>query len=133
MSAVTGELQSSGVAQLVNDIGLFVRNNAKLRAEQARNAPQCAVLAAMAVVAGAAAVRIPEAQGSDDFAFAVIVVETTSGAGRYDPGQGNPATAARGLEIPAGGVIISIEGATNIRQFSVFGVGALAITYALFK
>jgi hypothetical protein len=133
MTDVAGQLQSPGLAQLVGDLGKLVRNAADLRAIQARNAPQCAVLNAMAVVALAAAVRIPEAQGMDEFAFALVVVETTSGAGRYDPGTGLPATAARGLEIPAGGTIISLEGATNIRQFSIFGSGALAITYALFK
>lgn len=128
----TIELDSKGLAQLVSDLGQFVRNDFALRAVQARNAPQCAILAPMTLAAGGVS-RIPEAQGADEFAFMQFVVETTSGAARYDPGTGQPATASRGLEVPAGGTIISLEGATNIRQFSICAVGALNITYALFK
>jgi hypothetical protein len=126
-------LESTGLAKLVADLGKFVRNAADLRGIQAQNAPQATILNSMTVVAGAAAVRIPEAQQGDNFAFMLLLVETTSGAGRYDPGTGQPATAVRGLEIPAGGAAIALDGATNIRQFSIFGSGALAVTYVLFK
>ncbi len=135
MSAdVTGQLQSAGLAQLVGDLGKFVRNAMDLRAIQARNAPQCAVLTNTPLVVAAGTVAlIAEAQAADEFAFASIVVETTSGAGRYDPGMGLPPSATRGLEIPAGGTIINLDGAFNIRNFRIFGVGALNISYALFK
>ncbi len=133
MTDFNAEVNAPGLAKLVADLAKFVRNDAELRAIQARNAPQASILNSMVVAAGAPAVRIPEAQGMDEFAFMLVIVETTSGAGRYDPGTGQPATGARGLEIPAGGAAISLDGSSNIRFFSIFGTGALQVTYVLFK
>lgn len=134
MAPFEGQIDAVALAKIVQALSLFVSNDAALRGIQAINAPRCRYLIRQTVTT--VPLGIPEAQANEKFAYMLYQVETVSGAGRYTPGNGaNPdAAGVNGLEIPAGGTIITIEGAENIKNFRIIGATGATLTsnYALF-
>lgn len=66
------------------------------------------------------------------YSYIVVIIESTSGAGRYSLQAGiNPDTTSRGIEIPAGGTTIEIPGYKNIQNFKMCPTGGGTLTYTI--
>lgn len=115
------EGQIPGLARLVEFIRLFVQNDFSLRKVQAANAPR-AIYGQPITVTDAAVFRLPQAVAENTaFSFMVVALDIASGSGRYTIDASNPTAAGRGIEVPAGGSVIYIEGSDNIKNFGLIG------------
>ena len=110
------EGQIPGLARLVDFISRFVQNDFALRRIQSANAPR-ALYGQQIAVTDLIPFLLPQAVAENTaFSFLVIVLDVTSGEGRYVLDGSQPST-TRGIEVPAGGQVIYIEGSDNIKNF----------------
>jgi hypothetical protein len=133
------QLDAPGLAKLVGQLAALLRQDPELRAIQAANAPACRYFDQPGVftrvgsvsVTGTVVYQIQEAQNqqAETFAQLVLVFESTSGSGRYRIDGGQP-SATVGTQIPAGGVVLTIPGQANIRNFKMMAEAAQTLVFS---
>lgn len=128
--AETQKLESQGIAKLVEYLFKFVTSDMELRGIQAQNAPLAIGLQLSTVVDTAITVFDAAQSGQQKYSELVVIVESTSSAGRYTLDGSNPTT-TRGIEIPAGGTVIQISGHLNIKNFKMIAAAAGSMPTAL--
>lgn len=129
------ELNAPGLAKLVQMIDRFIRDDAALRLEQSKNAPQASYFGQQSITGGAI-FQLPEAQSdAQSFSGAVIFTDTPSGSGRYTIHGVPPTAGGVGIPIPAGGTVIELLGMANLQRLKIIAETAqtLNLTYQLFK
>lgn len=108
---------------------VLLRSDAKLRELQGINAPRAMYFdRPTGGVTGNAVYTIREAQ-QETFSSLVIVFDQASGAGFYRI-DGTPASPTVGVDIPAGGGTLTIQGSDNIKGFSMAARAAATLTFA---
>lgn len=121
------EGQIPGLARLVEFIRLFVQNDFSLRKIQAANAPRPVFGQPINITNGQTFVLPQAASENTGFSYMVIVIDTTSGSGRYRIDGVIPATGV-GFQVAAGGTIITVEGSEAIKNFVLFSDLANTLT-----
>ncbi len=129
MSEYRGTIDAPILSVLAKEVFALIKNDAKLREIQANNAPR-ASYGQTGTVTNAAEATILEARSGNGEVFSQLMItfDGASGAGRYRL-DGTPATAAVGLEIPAGGGTIIITGMDNIKGFSMIAQTATTMPF----
>lgn len=133
-------LQAPGLAHLTAQMAALLAQTAEVRAEQAKNAPQAsnfeqrglqgATTGTSTPVTGTEVYQISEAQsGAKKFFQAVFTFDAGSGAGRYRT-DGTAASPTIGHGIPSGGVVLTITGSDNIKNFSMCAESGQSLTFA---
>lgn len=107
---------------------VLLRSDAKLRELQGINAPRASYFDQRSIVVANGPYIIQQAQ-QETFSSLVITFEQSSGLGYYRV-DGTPASPTVGVEIPAGGGILTIQGSDNIKGFSMIARGAATLTFA---
>lgn len=132
MASETFTLDAPGLAKLAAQLALLLRQDAELRAQQANNAPQASAFdQPSGGVTGATEYNITEAQAaSKNFYQLVITFDATSGSGRYRIDGASPTPAGAGVGIPSGGVVLTITGANNIRNFKMVAETGQTLKFA---
>jgi hypothetical protein len=133
------QLDAPGLEKLISQIAALLRQDTDLRAIQSANAPLCRYFDQPGVftrvgslaVTGNVIYRIQETQSqqAEKFSSLVLVLESTSGSGRYriDGGQATPTV---GTQIPAGGVVLTIPGDANIRNFNMMAEALQTLVFS---
>lgn len=129
------ELVAPGIGKMVASLGAIVRQDATLRAEQAKNAPVASGFdqqgfQGVGGVTGNTVYSINEAQAASRLFYQLVITfDAGSGSGRYriDGPQPSPAV---GIPIPAGGVTLTITGANNIQAFRMIAEAGQILTFA---
>lgn len=123
-------LDAPGIAKLAAQLAAMLRQDADLRSLQSANAPQATAFDDQTTpgISGVNVYAIADAQ-SRDFYSLVLTFSAASGSGRYRidgpaPGQ------AVGVPIPAGGVVLNIVGANNVRNFKMIPEAGQTLTFA---
>lgn len=130
------QLDSQGLAKLVAQVAASLRSDADLRQIQGNNAQQAKAYDQPGVVAGSPAVTaaviyaIAEAQGQVSYYSMVLTFDTNSGSGRYLMDGPTPTPAGFGVGIPAGGCVLTIIGANNIKNFKMVAETGQTLTFA---
>jgi hypothetical protein len=139
----------SSIRQAARILEQFFKGDKDLRKTQSENEPLADGFQQGSNVAGVDTMTIsPQSQvqlqapfttfldgqiGSDKrYSYIVVVIESTSGAGRYTLQSGiNPDTTSRGMEIPAGGTTLEIPGYKNIQNFKMCPTGGGTLNYTI--
>jgi hypothetical protein len=139
MAPTIYQLDAPGLAKLVSQIAALLRQDPELRAIQTGNAPACRYFDQPGVfsnvgsvsVTGGVNYKIAEAQrsGAEVFAKLILVFESSSGSGRYRI-DGPLASPTVGTQIPSGGIVLTIPGQTNIRNFSLMAEGGQTLVFS---
>lgn len=128
LEILEGSLTIPAIVQMADDIAKFVRNDWALRSIQSKNSPravfgQALILPGLLFVDSSGVYRLPQANSENNqFSFMTVLIYPASGAGCYRLDGVEPRSTGSvldGIQIPAGGTILEIEGADNIRQFAI--------------
>lgn len=124
-------LDAPGIAKLAAQIAAIIRQDSDLRHVQGRNAPIAKYFdQPTGGVTGATVYLISQAQnGNEDFYQLVLTFDAASGSGRYRI-DGPPPTPTIGVAIPAAGVVLTITGADNIKNFKMIAEAGQTLTFA---
>jgi hypothetical protein len=124
-------LDSPGLAKLVAQIAALIRSDADLRKVQSQNALQAKYFDQPAGgVTGATVYSITQAQNNNELFYQLVLTfDAASGSGRYRI-DGPPPTPTTGIAIPAGGVVLTITGADNIKNFKLTAEALQTLTFA---
>ena len=132
-SPISAVITADALRRMTEALEALVRQDAKLRVDQANVAPLAKFVTNFNAVAS---LRIEEAQsGGQIFSGLTIFFFTTSGAGYYSisGGQAPSVSGPVGIEIPAGGAQIELQGFANIQAFrAIANGGTLTGAYVLF-
>lgn len=137
----TFTLDAPGLAKLTDQIAALLRQDAQLRAlqgqfaQQAKYFDQPGVASSFGgtgtVVTGAVLYRIQEIQtrSQEKFSTLVLVFETTSGSGRWRIDGAAP-TPTIGTQVPAGGIVLTIPGYENIKNFQLMAEATQTLVFS---
>lgn len=128
-------LESDALAKLVQQLDVFIRDDAQLRLVQARNAPQC-LFEGTDTVTATALYRIQQALTSgQDYTVLVIQFTSTAQAGRWGIATTPRADGTAGMQILAGGQSLQIYGVNNIKNFSMIAEtgNTMPFSYQLYR
>jgi hypothetical protein len=129
LSNFSGTIDAPILSVIAKEVFALLKSDARLRELQANNAPRASYgQAGTATSAAETVINEARSGNGETFAQLMITFDSTSGAGRYRL-DGTPATAAVGLEIPAGGGTIIITGMDNIKGFSMIAQGATTMPF----
>lgn len=133
------DLNSPGLAKLVAQVAALMRSDAGLRAIQGQNALQARYFDQPGVfsdvgsvsVTGAILYQIAEIERrkSEVFSTLVCVFETSSGSGRYRI-DGRAPTPTIGVQVPSGGVVLTIPGMDNITNFRLMAEAGQTLVFS---
>ena len=136
---VAFNLDVPGLAKLIAQTAMDLRQDAELRQLQARNAaiakyfdqPGVFTQVGSVAVTGSVLYTIAEAQQrqGEQYSSLVLTFESSSGSGRFRTDGGNP-TATIGHQIPAGGIVIEVTGYENIRNFKMMAEAAQTLVFS---
>lgn len=121
-------IQADILRTIARELLVLLRSDAKLREVQGINAPRASYFDRPAGITGNAVYTINQAQ-QETFSSLVITFDQASGAGFYRI-DGVPASPTVGVEIPAGGGILTIQGDDNIKGFSMAAQAAATLVFA---
>jgi hypothetical protein len=123
-------IEAGVIRTIALELLILLRSDARLRELQGINAPRAAYFDRRSITGAGAAntYKINEAQ-QEIFSSLVITFDQASGAGSYRV-DGIDALPLTGVEIPAGGGILTIQGSDNIRGFSMVARAAATLTFA---
>lgn len=138
----------SHIRRAVDILVAFFRNDRELRAEQAKNEPMADGFQQGSNVAGTETITYPVGgvqrqapftqflDGQDvtakKYSYMVVIIASSSGAGRYTLQSGiNPTAAGVGHEIPAGGTTIEIPGTINVANFKMVPETGQTLNYTI--
>jgi hypothetical protein len=133
MADAQGVIHAPIVARIAEEIYALIKSDAALRRIQGANAPQAYYFDRQIALATLYTIVQARSGNGEIFSTLVINFDVASAAGfwRID---GVDASATTGVEIPAGGGILTIQGHDNIKNFSMITSGAgLTFSRYLFK
>ncbi|HJR08434.1 MAG TPA: hypothetical protein VJ842_14325 [Pyrinomonadaceae bacterium] len=119
------DLLTQGVGYLEK----FVRDDQSLRVSQAANAPLAQGFQQGTIIDTALTV-FTDAQGTRAYSFLIVLLEDTAGACRYTVDATQP-TNTRGHKAPAGGTVIEIPGAQNIKNFKIIAEAGASAAFTM--
>lgn len=125
-------VQSTALAKMVDQLSAMLRQDARLRTEQAKNAPYATAFDDQTGVgvSGNTVYLFQEAQTGDRiFHSAALSFNAVSGSGRYRIDGPVPLPAV-GMPIPAGGVVLNIVGHMNVRNFRMIAEAGQVLTFS---
>lgn len=124
-----GVIDAGVLRTIALELLVLLRSDARLRELQGLNAPRAIYFDRPAGgITGAQVYTIVQAQ-QQTFSSLVITFDAASGAGFYRI-DGTPASPTVGVEIPAGGGTITIQGSDNIKGFSMAAQAAATLVFA---
>lgn len=124
---MAGVIDAGVLRTIALELLVLLRSDAKLRELQGINAPRASYFDRQSIT-GANVYTIAQAQ-QETFSSLVITFDQASGLGNYRV-DGTPASPTVGVEIPAGGGILTIQGSDNIKGFSMVARAAATLTFA---
>lgn len=132
-------LDAPGIAKLAAQLAMLLKDGADLRDLRAQNAqvakyfdqPGVFTQVGSVAVTGNVLYEIVECQQrqGEKYSSLVLVFDSASGSGRYRIDGGNP-TPTIGFQVPAGGIVLTIPGYDNIRNFKLIAEAAQTLTFA---
>jgi hypothetical protein len=132
------QLHAPGIAKIAAQLAVLIRADADFRKLQGQNAQQAKYFDQPGVfttigsvaVTGVVLYSIQQAQSDNEkFYSLVLTFDATSGSGRYRI-DGPAPTATIGVAIPAGGTVLTILGADNIRNFKMIAEGGQTLSFS---
>lgn len=134
MADIHGTIHAPILKLIAQEVLALVKSDYALRALQGAQAPQACYFDRQTLGAGSF-VNIPYAitqarsGGNEIFTSLVVTFDTASGLGFYRVDGQDPTTTV-GIEIPAGGGILQINGHNNIKNFAMINQAATTLPFA---
>lgn len=135
MPDFSGTIDAPVLKTLAKELLVLLRSDQRLREVQGLNAPRACYFDRSSITGNTLYTISQALSGTGEiFSSMSITVDQASGLGFYRL-DGVAATPTVGVEIPAGGGLITISGHDNIRGFSMIAQAAATLTFSryLFK
>lgn len=131
MSEIKGTLHAPVIARIAEEVLLLIKSDATLRKVQGANAPQASYFDRQVGLASGTIYTITQAlSGNEIFSSLVVTFDVASGAGFYRVDGQSGTLPTVGVEVPAGGGILTIMGHDNIRNFVLTAQTGQTLTFA---